>query len=154
MTLSHSQPHQSQITSEEMIMVMADSSQTRILGKTDGQFLYARWLLLSLNFDAQTQLFFFKLQNTSFHTVTLAQSALCQNILYQRECTTVPFSWTILTEPDHGETQGGKGSKKCGWRLYSGYEGCKRSEKRKNTQEIEKQCLLKGHYYSKWEEKS
>ena len=45
---------------EEMSLygVMADSSQTRILGKLDGQFLHARWWLQCPILDAQTLLHF------------------------------------------------------------------------------------------------
>ena len=39
-------------------MLMADSSQTRDLGKVDGQFLHARWWLLSATLDAQILLHF------------------------------------------------------------------------------------------------
>ena len=37
---------------------MADSSQTRIFGKVDGQFLHARWRLWTPILDAQTLLHF------------------------------------------------------------------------------------------------
>ena len=36
-----------------MMMVVADFSQTRILGKVDGQFLHARWRLWGPILDAQ-----------------------------------------------------------------------------------------------------
>ena len=40
------------------MMLMAHSSQTRNLGKVDGQFLHARWWLLSATLDAQILLHF------------------------------------------------------------------------------------------------
>ena len=41
-----------------MVMMMADSSQTRIVGKVDDQLLHARWWLQTRILDAHTLLHF------------------------------------------------------------------------------------------------